>query len=269
MDWCNPSDDSEAIITPQAQIEDFLSKRGSEDGFGANERLLMLHTGFGVESLQSCWPVREEPFPVPAFLRKFPLYAVETDPPISLVEKVFGAPMAVDVLEVAIAMGARQLFFFGLCGAIGDDLEIGDVVIPVEVKREEGTSYHYLPAKETVKPNRTCAGLLEEFLAKHEDIRVHTGHTVSTDAVFRQTLNKERGWRDEGIIAVDMEMSAMLAVAQFHKLPAVSVLVVSDKHILKEQSEWNWGGQKLVEARAKMIRLFAEFIMSIGETEWK
>ena len=57
-----------------------------------------------------------------------------------------------------------------------------------------------------------------------------------------------------------MEMSALLTVAHFHHLPAVSMLVVSDKHILEEKSQWYWGGQELAESRTVALNLFIEFI---------
>lgn len=60
-----------------------------------------------------------------------------------------------------------------------------------------------------------------------------------------------------------MEMSALLTVARFHQLPAVSVLVVSDKHVLEEQSQWHWGGRKLTESCATVVNLFVEFIKTI------
>jgi len=260
MNWCDPSNESRPIISPAAQIEGFLGKRRDISGLGVHECFLMLQSGHGLATLQEHMQVREEPFPLPAFLGKRPLYVVEGSPPISLVEKAFGAPVAADVLEVAIAMGARNLYFFGLCGAVGENVNVGDLVVPAEIRREEGTSYHYLPTAEPVAPCSQLRRNLVHFLGQQNDLRVHAGATVSTDAVYRQTLKKERRWREQGILGVDMEMSALLAVAKFHDLPAVCLFVVSDKHVLEEESKWQWGGQELTDARARAVRLFVEFI---------
>jgi len=259
MNWHDPTDKSRPIISPQAQIAGFLRNRANLERFRVHERFLMDQTGCDA-ALEGQLPVQKEPFPIPAFLGNRTLYVIETEPRISLVEKALAAPIAVDVLEVAVAMGARKLFFLGLCGAIADNLEIGDMVMPLDVEREEGTSYHYVPADARVRPDMNLAGRLADFLSRRREPRVCQGRTVTTDAVFRQTLNKERRWRDNGILGVDMETSALLAAAQFYGLPAVCLLVVSDKHVLEEESQWHWGGTTLKESHANAVRLFTQFI---------
>jgi uridine phosphorylase len=217
-----------------------------------------------IADLQKAYPVREESFQLPAFLGKRAIYTIDGDPAISVVQKVLAAPVAADSLEVAIALGIRKLFFFGVCGAISDDLNIGDIIVPTEIVRQEGTSYHYAPAGQNVRPDDT---LLKEFctyLSQQSDVRFCTGKTVTTDAVFRQTLNKELFWRQEGLLGVEMEMSALLTVAAFHGLPAVCMLVVSDKHMLEPGSTWHWGGTELAARQASAFNLFVGFIKKHG-----
>ena len=57
-----------------------------------------------------------------------------------------GAPMAVMLLEQLIALGAQRLLYLGFCGALIPSYRIGDLFLPMHAIREEGTSYHYLPA---------------------------------------------------------------------------------------------------------------------------
>ena len=66
--------------------------------------------------------------------------------PFSVIASPMGAPMAVMLLEQLIALGARRLLYLGFCGAIIPSYRIGDLFLPVQAVREEGTSYHYLPA---------------------------------------------------------------------------------------------------------------------------
>ena len=140
MKWFDPLDNSKPVISPQAEINSYLKKRNQTEEFGIHSRFLMLLTGNDTTSLRKEFLIKEEQYQLPAFLGKRPLYTIEEQPQISLVAKTCTAPVAVDTLETAIAMGVRQLFFFGLCGAISDSLEIGDFVIPTNIKREEGTS---------------------------------------------------------------------------------------------------------------------------------
>jgi uridine phosphorylase len=260
MKWFDRADRSHPIISPQAEIDGFLRKRGAIPDFGVHKHFLMLQTGCDIPVLCQQAQVTEEEFPLPTFLGKRQIYTVNGAPRISVIEKALGAPAAVDALEIAIVMGARKLFFFGLCGAVGKDVEVGDLIVPVENIREEGTSYHYLSAEEVASPDIRLARKLTGFLMEQKELRIHTGTTVSTDAVYRQTLRKERTWRTQGILCVDMEMSSLLAVAKFHKLPAVGLLVVSDKHVLEEDYKWQWGGQHLADSRTRAITLFIKFI---------
>ena len=66
--------------------------------------------------------------------------------PFSVIASPMGAPMAVMLLEQLIALGARRLLYLGFCGALVPSYRIGDLFLPVQAIREEGTSYHYLPA---------------------------------------------------------------------------------------------------------------------------
>ena len=66
--------------------------------------------------------------------------------PFSVIASPMGAPMAVMLLEQLIALGARRLLYLGFCGALIPSYRIGDLFLPVQAVREEGTSYHYLPS---------------------------------------------------------------------------------------------------------------------------
>ena len=57
----------------------------------------------------------------------------------------------------------------------------------------------------------------------------------STDGVYRETLEKFRKFKNTGVLGVDMETSAIFAVAQYRGVEAASAQVISD--ILSE-TEW-------------------------------
>ena len=64
---------------------------------------------------------------------------------------------------------------------------------------------------------------------------------VSSDAVYRQTFNKEQMWRNKGAVGVDMETSAVFSVSQYLGLKAVALLMVSDIHPIKPDApKWEW-----------------------------
>ena len=258
MDWFNPEDISKSIITPQKLIgAEFADNRISK------KVLMLLSGGDDINKLSKNFCIEEAPFLIPAFSgrRKFSLLRGESD--IALIDKTLTAPIAVGMLEIIIAIGCEKLFIFGLCGAISPDLRIGDVIIPSEVLREEGVSHHYTPFGINAKPDKDMLEVLTNYLASSESYTIHISKTVTTDAVFRETITKELNWRSKGVLGVDMEVSALFTVAQYHRIPAVALLIVSDTHELDENGDWHWGGKDLEDKCEIILRKYVDFIQTI------
>ena len=56
------------------------------------------------------------------------------------------APLAAANLDVLVAMGCRKVIVCGGAGTLAPRFEMGAVVVVEDAVRDEGTSYHYLPA---------------------------------------------------------------------------------------------------------------------------
>ncbi len=257
--WCNPSDDSRLIISPR----DYVRDRGLDGSATIGESLVMFETGSAIPHVIKTNAVEEYPFKLPGFLGNPSLYALRDQSRIVLVQGGYGAPSAVCYLEAAIALGCKRLLVFGQCGGVGRQVEVGDLVLPTEVVREEGTSFHYVPSEQNALPDQSLLDELRHHLTLSDDLIVHEGKTVSTDAAFRQTVKKERHWRKENILGVDMEMSALLTVARYHQIPAVGLLIISDKHDLDGDTPWTWGGTGMRAKRLQAIDLLVAFAKTI------
>ena len=139
-----------------------------------------------------------------------------------------GAPLAVMLLEQLIALGARRFLYLGFCGALAPVLTIGDLFIPQQAIREEGTSYHYLPAGIEPAAAPAMIALLQEA-AERRGVPVKQGRLWTTDAPYRETAQKIAGFQAAGVRAVDMEMAALLSVAVYRGCEVAALLVVSDE----------------------------------------
>jgi purine-nucleoside phosphorylase len=62
-----------------------------------------------------------------------------------------------------------------------------------------------------------------------EKIPYHPGLVWTTDAPFRETWEKVRRYGGQGVLAVDMETSALMAAARFRNLAWAGLMVVSDE----------------------------------------
>ena len=261
IQWFDPLDKSRLVISP----EDFLCDRGFDGSVKIPPNVIMFHTGSAIPYIKEKHAVREFPFKVPAFLGNPQIYRPEEHEGVALIQGGYGAPAAVCLLEALIELGCRRLFLFGLGGGVGESLRLGDLVLPSEIVREEGTSFHYAAHDRNARPDRALFDKLHDFLSSTDGLEFHKGKTVSTDAAFRQTVKKELRWRREGILAVEMEMSALLVVAQYRSIPAVALLAVSDKHDLEEDTPWTWDEDGMRAGRTHAIDLMIEFAERIAD----
>ena len=139
-----------------------------------------------------------------------------------------GAPMAVLCLEKLIALGAENIILYGWCGSLHKNLHAMDVLVPTHALIEEGTSNHYLPGEQTVLPSSPLAGMLRSALSE-EGISVQHGPVWTTDAPYRETRHKVIAYGEQGIVAVDMEYSALCTVALHRQVRLAAVMLVSDE----------------------------------------
>lgn len=139
-----------------------------------------------------------------------------------------GAPMAALTLEKLIALGARRIILFGWCGAISPLLKIGDILVPAAALSGEGTSRYYCPDGELAPEGRLQTRLTQLF--SDNGFAVRSDCVWSTDAVYREDRNMLKKLCRKNLVgAVDMEFSALCAVAGFRKVQFAAVLIVSDE----------------------------------------
>ena len=148
--------------------------------------------------------------------------------PVSLAGPLIGAPYAAMLLETLIVWGARKILFLGWCGAISDNVKIGDVILPAAAMVDEGTSAHYISNSSLSKASQTIVNHARQCLCE-EQIVFHHGTIWSTDAVYRETAAKVEYFQKQNALAVDMETSSLFTVAQFRGVELGGVLVVSDE----------------------------------------
>jgi uridine phosphorylase len=138
-----------------------------------------------------------------------------------------GSPMAVLTLEKLIALGAKEIVVYGWCGSLHSSVKTGDIVLPTGSISEEGTSVHY-PIAEQAESDKYLRQKLTETL-QTSDHTIHSGPVWTTDAPFRETRKKIKDYSNKGLLAVDMEFSALCTVATFRKVKLAAVMLVSDE----------------------------------------
>jgi uridine phosphorylase len=152
----------------------------------------------------------------------------DSDQEVTLVGPMLGAPHAVLVLENLIVLGAKKILFFGWCGSLHKSVKNGDWLCPDRAVIGEGTSMYYPSRNEDTRPSSNVFKAIMEGL-EGCSTPCHTGPVWSTDAPYRETRQKILSLQKEGVIGVDMEVSALFSAAQFRHVECGALLVVSDE----------------------------------------
>jgi purine-nucleoside phosphorylase len=148
--------------------------------------------------------------------------------PLTLCGPFLGAPQAVMGMEKLIAMGARRIWVLGWCGSIQPDLKVGDLVLPTQAVSEEGTSKHYPIGKKKAGTDQEMTRIMGEALDR-KGHTYRTGAVWTTDAPYRETPSKVSEYGRKGVLAVEMEMAALMTLSRYRSVRLAGLLVVSDE----------------------------------------
>jgi uridine phosphorylase len=146
---------------------------------------------------------------------------------VGIVHGLLGAAAAVMNLEELIAYGAKRVFELGVSGGIGSALSPGDLVVLKGAFSDEGTSKHYFRGKTWFESSRSLSQRLERSF-REENVKFVWGDAWTTDAPYRETKEKVVRYRKIGAQVVNMESSAIFAIAAYRQVEAASVQIVSD-----------------------------------------
>jgi len=151
---------------------------------------------------------------------------------IGVIKCWIGAPAAAMTLEELIACGANKIIEVGMAGGIQDYLQLGEIVVVKKALRDEGTSLHYFPSEKEFEPSEKLRERLIKILMEKK-LRYRVGSVWTTDGVYRETKSKFLKFRELGVLGVNMETSALFAVAKYRNVQIASIQVISD--ILSEK----------------------------------
>jgi len=199
-------------------------------------------------------------FPTDGGTRRFYEFDCGLGRPVALLHPGVGAPLAAASLEIAIASGGRKFVACGGAGVLNREIAVGHLVVPTSAVRDEGTSYHYLPAGREVGPTPQAVQAIESVLRRHT-IDYLTAKTWTTDAIFRETRAKTALRRSEGCLTVEMEAAAFFAVALVRGVAFGQILYGGDNLDADQWDRRDWMNRHSV--RERLVFLAAEACLEI------
>lgn len=166
------------------------------------------------------------------------------------------------VTELLCAAGIEFLIRLGSCGALKDNMQIGDIVIADFALRGDGVTNYYV--SDDFIPQATKE-TTDKFYQKFSlNMTVHRGSVWTTDALLRETPQIINPVIKKGAIAVDMVTSPFFTIASIYKKKCAASLVVSDNLIT---GEMGFASAKLLAAESKMITDALELVKGLEENK--
>ena len=173
-----------------------------------------------------------------------------------------GSASAGSILEeTAYFTGTTKFIYFGSCGIL-DPKYKNKYIVPTESYRDEGLSYHYVPASDYITI-KNAPKVIDVF--KKNNIDFISGRNWTTDGIYRETINKFNKRKEDGCISVEMESSALEAVSDYLDINFYTFFLTGD--IL--ETEWNGEDLGNLIERRKQISSFDVALMIKNKIENK
>lgn len=190
-----------------------------------------------------------------------PLWEFEhKDKRVAVFHPGIGGAFAATMFEEIIARGCRKFVVCGSAGVLDDEIAMGHVLVPVAAIRDEGASFHYLPASREVTASPAAVVAIEKSLAQKEIPFIKT-KTWTTAALYRETQQRMEQRKKDGCLAVDMEAASLFAVAQFRGVTIGQILYGGDS--LAGEKWAARGFTKNMSVREKMFWLAVDAVVGI------
>lgn len=148
--------------------------------------------------------------------------------PVSVQTSGMGTPSLSIVVEELLRLGAKKLIRVGTCGGIAPDVRTGDLLIATAACPVDGATRTYLHG-EAYAPAADFAltrALVDAATASGLEAR--PGLVASVDVFYNTDADYASRWRERGVLAFEMEASALFLLAARAGVQAACALTVSD-----------------------------------------
>ncbi len=167
----------------------------------------------------------------------------------------FYAPDSAFVTELLAVGGINTFIRLGSCGALKEEVKIGDYIIANKAIRGDGATGYYVGDDFEPQADDDLSAAIE---AELDSSLVYKGPVWTTDAMFKETKEIVNSFIEKGAIAVDMVTSPFLTLGNIYEKKTAAILSVSDNLITGELGFTNY---KFFESQLKMI----EFVFKAVE----
>jgi uridine phosphorylase len=190
-----------------------------------------------------------------AFSREYRTFVGEKDGvAIAVVSHGVGAPGAAVCFEELIRAGVKTIIRAGTAGSYTADCPPGSLVISTAAAREDGLTRQLVPAGFPAVADVEVVCALQAQAALLEQGSVRLGMTMTLDAFFAGVEKlPHAAYKKAGILAVDMEISALYVIAALRGIRAGAIVAIDGYADADLAAEYNPHTDAVADAVEKAI----------------
>lgn len=140
------------------------------------------------------------------------------------------------VNELIQSYGVRNLIRVGTCGGVQDEVHVRDLVLAMTASTDSSFTTQLVPPFH-FSPTADFKLLKNAYeTAKEKDMTIHVGNILTADSFYRDSMDMVRKLGTYGVLAVEMETTALYTLANKFQVRALTILTVSDHIFTGEET---------------------------------
>lgn len=218
-------------------------------GLGTGHQLFEEFAGIGNEVTGTCRHFRT--FNVVVEGRKVTLIASDA-----------GGIYTEGVLSVAHRRGVKYIVGLGACGALREDLDLCDVVIPIASVRGENLTDYYVDKTYPAVADFDMLSLLKKEL-EASGLKSKVGLVYTTSSILTEDPKDMRILGDMGISCIECEVSVLYTISRLVGIRSAALLIISD-HVIKEKEldETMW--EKYGDLQKRILNIIVNMLSRLN-----
>jgi purine-nucleoside phosphorylase len=140
------------------------------------------------------------------------------------------------VNELIQSYNVKNLIRVGTCGAIQDNVKVRDVIIAMTSCTDSSMNRLKFPGFDYA-PTASFKLLKDAYdIGIEYDLNLHVGSILTADMFYRDSMETVKKLAEHGVLAIEMETTALYTIAAKFGVNALTILTVSDHVFTGEET---------------------------------
>ena len=142
--------------------------------------------------------------------------------------------MSIYITELMKDYGVKTLIRVGSAGSYQEDIKIRDIVVALSTSTDSNINNRRFKGA-SFAPTVNFDLLFKVLkTAEEKNIKIKAGNILTSDEFYNDDPSYFKKWAEFGVLAVEMETTALYTLASKYKAKALSILTISDSLVSPE-----------------------------------